>query len=301
MDRVNPKIAKTSNLNLLTKDGSYYDGAFLPKKNRIFFSETSKSLIYELTTQNLVRSARVKGSSIPNKTIRVSRNEDCLILNEDNVLRVFRVTPRGLRDTNVRIDFAKNNGLTIEDFVCLGSNKIAVGHSGGLLVIVLYDYVNVNWLKLYEINLNDGKDDKEKLEITCLAADKRGGFLAISTTDLNYPNDNKLRQILLFRVLKKYNLELYAIRDYGFNCPKNSYYSHLCFDYVSSRLPVILAFQGGAGYNLDAYIVTKHNTLDLIHSVRGYHKNDFSAIRSLGRKVFSVDFDGNMNILEVGQ
>lgn len=56
-------------------DGSYYDGAYLPGKKRLFFSETRKGIIYELTTQNLVRAAKAKGSSLPSKIVRFSKKK----------------------------------------------------------------------------------------------------------------------------------------------------------------------------------------------------------------------------------
>lgn len=166
-----------------------------------------------------------------------------MIVNEDNILRVFQLQETGLMDTGISIDFAKTNNLSIEDFTCVGSNKIIVGHTNGHVAIVAYDYFNTNWLKLYEVSLNDGKKQEEKMNISCLATDPRGGFLAIATTDANHPNENILRQIIVFRVTKKYNMELYATRDFSLSSDPGSYYPYLCFDFVSSRLPVVLAFQ----------------------------------------------------------
>lgn len=249
----------------------------------------------------MVRAAKIKGIGVPNKIIRKSRKEDCIIINEDNVLKVFLLENQAVKDTNLRIDFSKNNNLNIEDFICLGSNKVCIGHQNGLVVIIAYDYISKKWLKLYEINLNDGKTQENKLQIVCMATDAHGGFLAISTIDQNYSQENKLRQIILFRINKKYNLELFAVRDFGLGADPYSYYPYLCFDFVSGRLPVILAFQGGCRYNLDAYIVAKHNELELLHSIEKYHRSDFSAIRSEDGCVFSVDFEGNMNILTVNQ
>lgn len=256
-------------------------------------------MIYELTSQNLVRAAKVKATGGPSKSIKASKKEDCLVINENNVLRVFQLQDKGLKDTEVKVDFSKNNNLTIQDFICVGSNKVIIGHRGGHVAIVAYDYININWLKLYEINLNDGKKDEDKMNISCLATDPRGGFLAISTIDANYPDECILRQILVFRVMKKYNLELFAVKDFGHSSPSKSYYPYLCFDFVSGRLPVVLAFQGGDGYNLDAYIVMKHNEVELLHSFEGYHQNDFTAVRSVAGYIFSVDFQGNMNVLAI--
>ena len=60
--------------------------------------------------------------------------------------------------------------------------------------------------------------------------------------------------------------------------------------------PVLLAFQGGDKFALDAYSIA-NGELSLVDTKIGYHNTDFSAIRKTPSGIVSVDFDGVLQIL----
>lgn len=70
-----------------------------------------------------------------------------------------------------------------------------------------------------------------------------------------------------------------------------------CEPQTSSNLPpILLAFQGGDKFALDAYSVAK-GELEMVDSKVGYHQTDFSAIRRTTEGIISIDFDGTLQVL----
>jgi hypothetical protein len=101
---------------------------------------------------------------------------------------------------------------------------------------------------------------------------------------------------------EEYGLKLLAERVFK-NQRINSMYTFLNF-YEPGNLtnegnsaPVILAFQGGDKFSLDAYVL-ENGELELANTKERYHRTDFSAIRRCKDGIVSIDFEGNMNILK---
>jgi len=76
-----------------------------------------------------------------------------------------------------------------------------------------------------------------------------------------------------------------------------SFFESLPEKTMSSEPPILLAFQGGDKFALDAYSF-ENGELELVDTKIGYHKTDFSAIKRTKQGIISVDFDGTLQIFK---
>lgn len=89
----------------------------------------------------------------------------------------------------------------------------------------------------------------------------------------------------------------------------NSMYTYLSFyepelpqefrKISNNQPPIILAFQGGDKFALDAYSLEQGSgTLNMVATKENYHETDFSAIRRTREGIVSIDFEGNLKIFK---
>ena len=281
-------------------EGSFSDGAYLQNNKKVILTECldSKCFLADPKTNSMdLISNKVSGSDIPNKTLKISRNEKIALLNNKNNIEAKIMHEKGLLNTKIIIDTYKTMGVEIDDFDVIGSDKCLIITTDGKLAVVKFDITNETWQQVFELDLNKGVDSRrDRLNVNSYALSAFDDCLAVSTST-DYDHGEKLRKIYLFGVSESGALEQLCVKDFGEDQPEASFYSYLNLDYFAHGRPVLLALQGGDRYNLDAYAFKKDQTLELIYSEEGYHESDFSAVRSFENMIYSVDFNGNMRVL----
>jgi len=190
-----------------------------------------------------------------------------------------------------------------------------IATTDGVLSLNLYDESCDAWGEISKIDLNKKSKnsssikknfpienstaknfDNEKLQITAIAISKDDKTVAVATiSDSN--KECQLRKIFLFEIDEDDNMIQKALYDFGDSQGENSLYSYLNFDYQFEGKSLLMAFQGGSRYSLDCFAVQKGKMV-LVHSEPNYHVSDYSAISELDGRLYSVDFEGNMTIMD---
>lgn len=243
--------------------------------------------------------ANIKGVDGPNKSLRTNILENLIFVNLGNeiTIKIVNLDSVGLRDTNIYIKTQTKNqpDVTIEDYISLKKNGLILANSIGILEIFTFNVGNNSYQKLSELDFNKNRS-VEFEQITNIAINDEENLLSVATC-VEKNDDVVMNSLRLFRVNNNGSLVLLDERKYNLrdNFPM---YFYLNFDYKCEGIPVLFAFQAEGERNLDIFTV-ENDKLNFVHTEHNYHKNDFSAIRSINGKIFSIDYNGILRILNV--
>jgi hypothetical protein len=153
-ERLKSNFLLTLELFLTYLAGSFYDGVYLPFKNKFFNVENSSGSVIEIhpDQKEYLGVTNVKGGEAPHSTLRFNQNESALLCYLGNDAVTIKIVPeakkKGVYDTNIVIKSTPPKGrgvntsthqeLTIEDFEAIGNNQVIMANSFG--VLDLFDY-----------------------------------------------------------------------------------------------------------------------------------------------------------------
>ncbi len=239
----------------------------------------------------------------PNRSLKVNKNESCLLINEGKQIQIWEIAlgdNRGIRKTGIVIEMTNpDEEVIIEDFVPLKDKGVILTDSTGLIEIFLYDLHKRSYTKLSDYNINEGVKHPELFEqITNICLNDRENMLALSTSRSDMKNGaNVLTRMVVFTLGPKGRMHPQWQERFNNEKPNSMYY-YMNFEYSYNDTQLIFAFQNEDKMRLDIFGI-KDGFMNLIHTQLNYHDTDFSAIRAINGKLISIDYDGVMRVLEV--
>lgn len=242
--------------------------------------------------------AQIKGVDGPNKALATNKNEDFLYVNVGKSIGVKLINNenQGIKETGIVIE-SKQQNVVFDDYVPLKRNGIITANSLGVLEVFSLNLQERNYRKLAEYNINqNARSKREFQQITTIAINDTEDLLAVGTC-IEDSEEVKLKNLIVFEILKSGQLDPLDARDFDQN-PGDAMYFYLNFEYTYKGYPILFAFQADGDRRADAFLF-KEEKLELVSSEKFYHKKGFSAIRDLNGKIFSVDYDGVMRVLNI--
>jgi len=246
---------------------------------------------------------KVQGVDGPNQCIKHNIHDNCLFFNNVNSITVKKVNEvKGVNNTGIvirtrTVSNDPNIGVEIEAYEAVGHNGIITGNNFGVLEGFIFDVNKGQHKKVFETNLNQNLPSNLHQQITAMSVCDNQRFVAVATTVKNGNYESCLSKLYVFSISNK-GLTQIAVKEF-YNTNPNSLYFYLNFEYDFKGTSMIFAFQDDDEYRLDVYAFENKQNLKLVHSKKNYHTGDFSAIRALGGKIVSVDYEGEMRVLSI--
>jgi hypothetical protein len=246
---------------------------------------------------------KIQGVDGPNKCLQHNIGDSLLFVNSGNSIAVKQVNPnKGVQNTRVVIPtYTKSNNpnipVEIEAYEPVGYNALITGNNFGVLEGFSFDINSGKHRKVFEKNLNQNLPPSMQNQITSMSVSEDQRYLAVATMVSNQRVESCLSKLFVFGITNA-GLRQIAVKEF-FDSNANSLYYYINFEYKFKGVPLIFAFQDADEYRLDIYAFENQQLLKLIHSKKGFHRGDFSAIRALGGQIVSVDYEGEMRILTI--
>lgn len=284
----------------------------MPKKHRFFNIDgnTGACLEMEPLENDYKVIMKAKGANVPQSTLRSNKAENVIIafLGKDtlSIKSCPSNLPKGVKETRmvVKSTFGMKTDVTIEDFACIGDDKIVVINNYGLIEIFKFYLEEEKVKKICDLDINFHSKKYLDFPISLSVRELNGICkLAISTV---YDNDKgnlkeeeilKSLQIFEFREKK---IKKVAEKKFTFDEQKtSSSYYHVDYSFDYKGKDILFAFQNDGDMNLDVYCVDE-GKVDLVIRESQYHSEYFTAIRKVGDQgIVSVDYSGVMKVLMV--
>ena len=282
------------------KEGSFFDSIYSNHSRKIYLinSEDGACSMIDPRTFKKKDMVQITPPDLPNKTFRVTQDQKTLVVNDANVLKFFSIEKRKIKKINMEIKLKRSGSKrklqSVEDF-WVGDESILIATTNGKIHLVFYDIESEAWEVFDKKDINGDLKKDKRLQITAMAVSSDGKHIAVSTV-VDEDEDCRLKKVIVFKQTEDDELQLLYEHDFGHQ-PPNSLYSYLNFELSFEGKPLLLAFQCGDSYFLDAYLLDK-SQLKVLHQQKNFHATDFSAIRMFNKKLFSLDFEGKLRIID---
>lgn len=247
---------------------------------------------------------RVSSTEVPNKSLRVSRDKKFLLINENKSIRVYVIGKNEIFKTSISMicqDRASKQLKEIEDFLFIDENKCVIATTDSFIYILAFNLKENDWEEIAQIDLNHPNfktnNETEELQITAISVSKDRKYLSVSlVTDIG--ENSQQRKIVIFKIRSDFTLKTAIDHDFGKSQPVNTMFSHLDMNFTANGYQLLLAFEGGNKLGMHIYVINGDKLL-LFEKVDYYHRTDFCALKEYNGKIYSIDFDGVMNILDL--
>ena len=197
----------------------------------------------------------------------------------------------------------------IIDFESLGMDKILIATNDGILEIWSFDVLaeSSKLLCRYDINQEAKKseDDITRLneQITSIGLSKSEEFVAVATAVQQMKRGDaevnlKLKRLIIYRIGAGGSVEEVTYKEFGIAETPFAFYQHLNFKCCYNDHLMLYAFQGCGERKLDVYSFIGEY-FRLVYSQEDYHDHDYCAISFIDDKIISMDFEGEMKIIDV--
>ena len=308
-------------------------------------SQTGSIIEIHPDDKDYVVVSTVKGGEVPNSTLRFNTDETALFTYMGQDAITLKIVPtkekKGVYETNMvikgsyplgrDINRSGHHELTIEDFEAIGSNRVVLANSLGVLDLYEYSLVpqqsqimDINASKLdsqvklapakrlhsFDINLGKRVENHEMITAISVYQNPSGTqdpLIAVSTIQNNVQGDSegRLKAIHIYKIDQvKNQIELVCYNNFGVQQNNSSLYYWMDFTHTFNGQNVLYAFQNEDQRKLDVFLMnwntnTNQWNLQQIHSEVGYTNDYFTAIRARGNQIVNIDYNGVMKILTI--